>query len=274
MKRNLKKLVTVIVSVALVLSSVLTGCGKDKSSADGVKKIIVGTGNGYSPYCYLDQQGNLAGYEYEVLKAVDELLPQYKFEYQTSDFSNVLISLDAGKIDIAAHQYEYNDERASKYLFSEEAYTTFITYLVVPKDNTSIKSLDDLQGKTIYTGGKGSNSTYIVEKYNEEHKDNPIKVINAETMTSEEFVQGLLNGAWDAAVATKRDVEKHNDAYGSEAIKITGEPIQSSSTYYLFAKDNVELQQAVDGAIRELKKSGKLAEISIEVIGGDYTEGE
>lgn len=70
------------------------------------------------------------------------------------------------------------------------------------------------------------------------------------------------------------DVEKHNNAYGSEAIKTVGEPIQSSSTYYLFAKDNVELQQAVDGAIRELKQSGKLAEISIEVIGGDYTESE
>lgn len=274
MKKNFRRLFTVTLSTVLVLSTLLTGCGKNKETEDGVTKIIVGTGNGYSPYCYLDENGNLAGYEYEVLKAVDELLPQYKFEYQTSDFTNVAISLDAGKIDIAAHQYEYNDERASKYLFSEEPYTTFVTYLVVPKDNTTIQSLDDLQGKTVYTGGKGSNSTYIIENYNEQHKDNPIKVENAESMTSEEFVQGLLSGKWDAAIATKRDVEKHNNAYGSEVIKITGEAVQSSSTYYLFAKGNVELQQAVDGAIRELKKSGKLAEISIAVIGGDYTESE
>lgn len=286
MKKNLKKLLSTILGALLVLSTVLTGCGKEKSndSANGVAnnsadsnevtKIIVGTGNGYEPYCYLDDNGNLAGYEYEVLKAVDELLPQYEFEYQTSDFTNVAISLDAGKIDIAAHQYEYNEERAEKYLFGEEAYTTFVTYLVVPSDNTTIKSLDDLQGKTVFGGGKGSNTTYILENYNEEHKDNPFKIVNAESTTSEEYVQGLLSGAWDASVATKRDVEKHNKAYGSEAIKITGEPIQSSSTYYLFAKDNVELQQAVDGAIKELKKSGKLAEISIAQIGGDYTESE
>lgn len=274
MKMNLRKLLIVTFSAVLVLSVLLTGCGKDTSSEDGTTKIIVGTGNGYEPYCYLDENGNLAGYEYEVLKAVDELLPQYEFEYQTSDFTNVAISLDAGKIDIAVHQYEYNEERASKYLFGEEAYTTFVTYLVVPKDNTSVNSLDDLQGKTVYAGGKGSNTTFIIENYNEEHKDNPIKIVNAESATSEEFIQGLLSGAWDAAVATKRDVEKNNNAYGSEAIKTVGEPIQSSSTYYLFAKDNVELQQAVDGAIRELKQSGKLAEISIEVIGGDYTESE
>lgn len=286
MRKNLKKLAAVTLSTVFALSTVLTGCGNKEASGaeaanssaaadDGkVTKIIVGTGNGYEPYCYLDENGNLAGYEYEVLKAVDELLPQYEFEYQTSDFTNVAISLDAGKIDIAAHQYEYNDERASKYLFSEEAYTTFVTYITVPKDNESVHSLDDLQGKTVFASGKGSNTTYILENYNEEHKDNPLKIANAEGITSEEEIQGLLNGIWDALVLTKRDVQKLNKIYGSEALKVTGEAVQSSSTYYLFAKDNTELQQAVDGAIRELKKSGKLAQISIDVIGGDYTESE
>ena len=183
MKKSLKKLLTMTLSLAFVFSVLLAGCGKDNQSEEGVTKITVGTGNGYAPYCYLDENGNLAGYEYEVLKAVDELLPQYEFEYQTSDFTNVAISLDAGKIDIAAHQYEYNDERASKYLFGEEPYTTFVTYLVVPKENTSISSLDDLQGKTVFAGGKGSNTTSIIEKYNEEHKDNPVKIVNSETYT-------------------------------------------------------------------------------------------
>lgn len=272
----MKKIFVLALTTMMLSVSLLSGCGKDDSSEgteDGVTKIIVGTGNNYEPYCYLDENGNLAGYEYEVLKAVDELLPQYEFEYQTSDFNNVAISLDAGKIDIAAHQYEYNEERASKYLFGEEAYTTYVTYIVVPKDNTSIHSLDDLQGKTVFGSSTGSNTTFILNSYNEEHKDNPINVVNGEA-TSEELVQGLLNGAWDATVLTKRDVEKDNNAYGSEAIKITGEPVQTSSTYYLFAKDNTELQEAVDGAIRELKQSGKLAEISTRIIGGDYTESE
>ncbi len=273
-----------IVALVLASASFLTACSAkaakteaDNKSADGaesVQKIIVGTGNGYEPYCYLDENGKLAGYEYEVLKEVDKLLPQYEFEYQTSDFTNVLISLDAGKIDIAAHQYEYNDERNEKYLFGTEPYTTYVTYLVVPADNNEITSLDDLAGKTIYTGGKGSNSTYIIEHYNEEHPDNKIAIENAESLTSEEFVQGLLSGKWDAAIATKRDVAKHNNAYGSEAIKIVGDPVQSSSTNYLFAKGNTELQQAVDGAIKELKANGKLSEISIAQLGGDFTENE
>lgn len=301
------KALTTLLSLGLLSATALSGCGtpdKAKASAtedvavaavdtpanDGdhkeaqnkeagadevsVRKVIVGTGNGYEPYCYLDENGNLAGYEYEVLKEVDALLPQYEFEYQTSDFTNVLISLDAGKIDIAAHQYEYNDERNEKYLFGKEPYTTYVTYIVVTSDTEGVNSLEDLAGKTIYTGGKGSNSTYIVENFNESHPDNKITIQNAESLTSEEFVQGLISGKWDAAIATKRDVQKHNNAYGSEALKIVGEPVQSSSTNYLFAKNDTELQEAVDGAIKELKANGKLAEISIAQIGGDYTESE
>lgn len=277
MRKAWKKKAFVTLGVTLGLATFFAGCGKEQDlNEDGVKKIIVGTGNGYKPYCYLDENGNLTGYEYEVLKAVDELLPQYEFTYQTSDFTNVLISLDAGKIDIAAHQYEYNDERNEKYLFGTEPYTTYVTYLVVPTDNKELNTLDNLQGKTVYTGGKGSNSTYIVENYNDQHKDNPISIVNAESMTSEEFVQGLLSGKWDAAIATKRDVENHNRSYDetTDVIKITGAPVQSSSTYYLFAKDNAELQQAVDGAIKQLRESGKLSEISKEILGGDYTESE
>lgn len=275
--KRIQKTLIMIFALGLASATLFTGCAQKTSADDGkeqVRKVIVGTGNGYEPYCYLDDNGNLAGYEYEVLKEVDKLLPQYEFEYQTSDFTNVLISLDAGKIDIAAHQYEYNDERNEKYLFGTEPYTTYVTYLVVPSDNEDIKSLDDLAGKTIYTGGKGSNSTYIVEAYNEEHPDNKINIENAESLTSEEFVQGLLSGKWDAAIATRRDVEKHNKAYGSDAIKIVGDPIQTSSTNYLFSKDDTQLQQDVDGAIKQLKENGKLAEISIAQLGGDYTENE
>lgn len=261
----------------LLMTACGSGDGVDSSlaGAEDVQTIIVGTGNAYEPYCYLDENGNLAGYEYEVLKAVDELLPQYEFEFVTSDFANVLISLDAGKIDIGAHQYELNEERQEKYLFSEESYTTYITYVTVAADRTDINSLDDLQGKKVHTS-TGSNSTYILEKYNEEHEDNPINLAYVDNSTDEERVTGLLNGVWDGMIVTKRDADKYNANYGNgeDVLKQVGEPVTTSYTYLAYAKGNTELQEAIDGALRELKESGKLAEISTAVIGGDYTESE
>lgn len=254
----------------------LAGCGKKEAlEGGGAEKVVVGTGNSYEPYCYLDDKGNLAGYEYEVLKAVDELLPQYEFEYKTSDFANVLISLDAGKIDIGAHQYEWNKERDEKYLFGKEPYTTYVTYLTVAGNRDEVKSLDDLKGKKVKSSS-GSNSAYILENYNKEHKDNPIRVDYVNNSTDEETITGLLNGVWDATIMTARDVDKLNKSYekGSPSIKVTGEPVQTSSTYFVFAKDNTKLQEAVDGALKQLKENGTLAKISVDVIGGDYTESE
>ena len=275
MKKSIKQLAAAAFLTALG-AAILSGCGKKEASADdGVTKIVVGTGNAYEPYCYLDDKGDLAGYEYEVLKAVDDLLPQYEFDYQTSDFANVLISLDAGKIDIAAHQYEWNEERDAKYLFGKEPYTTYVTYLAVADDRTDIQSLDDLQGLKVKSS-TGSNSVYILENYNKEHPDNPIKIDYVNNSTDEETVTGIVNGVWDATILTKRDTEKLNKNYGngSDVLKITGEPVQSSSTYFVFAKDNAQLQEAVDGAVKQLKESGELAKISVDIIGGDYTESE
>ena len=254
----------------------LAGCGKKEAAAGGgAEKVVVGTGNSYEPYCYLDDKGNLAGYEYEVLKAVDDLLPQYEFEYKASDFANVLISLDAGKIDIGAHQYEWNKERDEKYLFGKEPYTTYVTYLTVAGNRDDVKSLDDLKGKKVKSSS-GSNSAYILENYNKEHKDNPIRVDYVNNSTDEETITGLLNGVWDATIMTARDVDKLNKSYekGSPSIKVTGDPVQTSSTYFVFAKDNTKLQEAVDGALKQLKENGTLAKISVDVIGGDYTESE
>lgn len=273
-------LATALVAVAGV--TLLAGCGKksgsDAASASGsdsskVTTVRVGTGNAYSPYCYLDANGKLAGYEYEVLKAVDSLLPQYKFTYQTSDFQNVLISLDAGKIDLAAHQYEWNKERDEKYLFGKETYTTYVTYIVVPGNNTTIDSLDDLQGKTVKSS-TGSNATYILQNYNKTHKDNPIKIENVDNGTNEETYTGLTNGKWDATILTQRDVDTINKAYakGSDKLKTVGKAVQTSGTYFIFAKTNTKLQTAVDGAVKKLKENGELAKISEKVLGGNYTK--
>ena len=79
--------------------------------ASAPRTIVIGTGNGYKPYCYLDEQGNLAGYEIEVLKEVNRLLPQYRFELNQLEFKNILLSLEANKVDVGAHQFEKNADR-------------------------------------------------------------------------------------------------------------------------------------------------------------------
>lgn len=268
-----------ITTIAAMGAATFTGCGNKQKSKEAtnkkVQKVIVGSGTSYNPYCYLDENGKATGYEYAVLKEVDKLLPQYEFEYKSMNFDSLLLSLESKKIDMAAHQYEYTKEREQKYLFGKEAYTTYVTYIAVLKNDNKTKSLEDLAGQKIRSGGSTSATATILKEYNEKHKDKAVKIITAES-TDEEVAAALKSGTYKAAILTKRDVEKYNKNYGNgkDFLKIVGEPINNSKTYYLYRKDENKLQKAVDGALKKLKESGKLSKLSTKYIGGDFTESE
>ena len=241
-----------------------------------VQKVVIGSGINYNPYCYLDENGDAVGYEYDVLKEIDDLLPQYEFEYQSMAFDQLVLSLESGKIDVAAHQYEYTPEREEKYLFSGESYTSYITYLAVLIDDDAT-SLEDLAGQKIRTGGSTSATTQILTKWNEEHPGKEVELVTSESSSDEEAAAALKSGASRAAVLKKSDVIKMNTNFsddGKDWLKSVGEPINDSKTYYLYRKDETELRDAIDGALKTLKENGKLSELAIKWVGYDVTEEE
>jgi L-cystine transport system substrate-binding protein len=249
------------------------GCSKNKASQQKARTIIVGTGTAYNPYCYLDEEGKLVGYEKDVLDEIDRLLPQYQFKYETFDFSNILLALSAGKIDIGAHQYEENEERRKNYLFSSETYNSFITHIVILKSRTDINSFEDLIGKTVHIN-VGDNSATSILKYNENAPaDKQIKTFLTKSLQTEPLIAGLKGGQFDATFMPLLDMDKDNRNYGN-ILKAVGEPLNSSFSYFLFRKGDTELQEAIDGALRQLKASGKLSELAIKDLGRDTTNGE
>lgn len=278
----MKKRLTIAVAVLLAVSS-LAACGTKKeqktnesktadqaagTSAESgeVKKIVVGLGNAWAPCDYLDENGNPAGYEYEVLKAVDELLPEYEFEFQPMDFNNILISLDEGKIDLASHTFTLNEERAAKYGYTEESHYQNVVYIVVSKDNTDIHSVDDLQGKNVFAS-TGEASAEFLEEYNKEHPDNPIN-LKYEAFTMEQVVAEISNGTMDAWYCNQGYLDDLNAGYGDK-LKAAEEPLYSVDSIFYLDKDNTELKEALDGAIKKLREDGTLKKLSEETIGYD-----
>ena len=297
-KKTLKNIIVIGALVGTMMMSVV-GCGSAaEASAAGnsdgdnssntkseestgstggeVQKVVIGSGINYNPYCYIDENGDAVGYEYDVLKEIDELLPQYEFEYQSMAFDQLVLSLEAGKIDVAAHQYEFTPEREQKYLFSGESYTSYITYLAVLEDDNATK-LEDLAGEKIRTGGSTSATTQIITKWNEEHPGQEVVIVNSESSSDEEGAAALKSGAVRATVLKKSDAAKMNKNFsddGKEWLKLVGDPINDSKTYYLYRKDETELRDAIDGALKTLKDSGKLSELAIKWVGYDVTEEE
>jgi len=267
-----------IIGLLLLGSLLLAACGNNEQSDEvkaeannndpDAKEIVIGTGNAYQPFVYLDENGKLTGYEKAVLDEVDQLLPQYKFKYESFEFKNILPALDAGKVDLAAHQYEINDERQKKYLFGKVGYTDYTSYVVVNKaSGHDFQSLDDLAGHKVHTS-TGSNFAYLLEQYNAKHH-RKIDIVYGDG-GNEILVKNLQNGTVDAALLTKYDVNKLNKQFNAHLVT-SGKPVNVSKTYYLYQKNDTKLQKDIDQALQKLIDNGKLAELSKKILGGDFT---
>jgi L-cystine transport system substrate-binding protein len=251
----MRKIVWVVVATLMVFG-VLAGCSSTDS--ENVRTVVVGTGNAYPPFCYQDESGESVGFDKAILEAVDAKLPQYKFKYQILEFKNILTALATGNITIGAHQYEANDERRANYLFSEEGYYDYTSYLAFFEGGTRYETLKELEGKTI-TVGVGSNHAYIVDEYNRTEATEPIKLLYYEA-SMDVIIANLESGSADAIMMTKPDIERWNQMR-EKKLAVSKEPCYVSLSYFLFGKGETELQTAVDEALRELKASGEYDKI-------------
>nr|WP_307412904.1 amino acid ABC transporter substrate-binding protein [Neobacillus ginsengisoli] len=256
----------------------MTGCGsntagiseKNDAGNKEVKTIVVGTGTQFPNICFIDDKGNLTGYDVELVKEIDKRLPEYKFEFKTMEFSNLLLSLETKKIDFIAHQMEVNEERQKKFLFNDVPYNVFPLKVTVRQDNNDIKSIEDLKGKKVIVGAT-SNAAVLLDKYNKEH-GNKINIVYSGQGSDDTKTQ-LKTGRVDATISTPFAVDFINKAANAQQ-KVVGPALSNSKVYFLLRKDETDLKASIDKALKEIKADGTLKKLSTKWLGEDYTQAE
>src|SRR5690606_19479697 len=133
----------------------------------GVQTIVVATSANPRPYTYLEDAEHLTGYDIEVLRAVDELLPDVSFDYQVAEFDALFAGLDSGRYDLVANNLSATAERREKYDFTA-AYLQGQFGIAVAGDSrlAEVTKLEDLAGTKTY-GQAGLNFTRVLERYND-----------------------------------------------------------------------------------------------------------
>ena len=281
-----------VLGMAVCMTAGLVGCGSKEAAdttadatteaadtetteaaEDGdVRTVRIGIGNAYNPFCYLDENEELAGYEYEVLKVVDERLPQYEFQYEPTEFSNILVGIDTGSYDMGVHGFGWNEERAQKYLYSEVPSVTTGGYVIIGAAGKDYQGIEDLAGKKIQVK-TGSNVANLLEKYNEANPDLAVEIVY-EDSENEQIVSNLVNGVYDAYINEKIDADqwlKQFDGleeYGSNLF----ENDSDSGCYYLYNKKEAQLEKDISEVLTQLHEEGVTGKLSEEYLGADYTK--
>lgn len=247
----------------------LAGCGSSSgssASSSDVRKIVVGTGNGAAPFCYLDEEGNSVGYDIDVLHEMDERLPQYEFDIQAMDFSTLIVSLDSGSVNMLSHQLVKSEARKEKYLFPEQYYCLSPMSLAVRNDS-GITSLADMAGKTM----EQNPSAYeyqMMMAYNEAHAGSEVDVIAVSDQTTADTYLKVSNGQVDAALTYQATFESVVPDLGVDNLTLT-DVVMCEDTYIMFPKTEEQLCKDVNEVLKEMIADGTMSEISNKWYGED-----
>ncbi|GGG72089.1 transporter substrate-binding domain-containing protein [Paenibacillus radicis (ex Gao et al. 2016)] len=258
--------------LAVLLAAAVSACGQSSNEGNkdkDVKKVVVGTGTKFPKVFFLDEKGELTGFDVELLKEIDKRLPQYEFEFKTSDLTNLFLSLKTNKIDLIAHQLEKNPEREAEYLFNELPYAYWKSKIIVAKDNNNpIQSLDDLKGKKAVVTANSAAAT-LLENYNKAH-DNAIEIVY-QSGAANDMLTLVTSGRVDFFIAPDFTLDIVDPQH---QLKAVGEPLSATDIQYVFRKDDPDskvLADSIDGVIKELREDGTLAALSEKWLSFDAT---
>lgn len=246
------------------------------SDSGSVKKIRVAHTQTYVPYDFVNEKGESDGFEVQVLKAVDELLPQYEFEFVPTSDDDLLIGIESGKYNVGVKGAWFTEERAKKYLFPKNyvgASTIGLTFRTENKDKiTDMASFAKFSGKLVPIAPQNAQWN-IVEDYNKSNPDNKVNLVASESFTIADAYAWVLEGRYDAffdiKLSFENSVTKDDGAYHSLADKLSYVPYKAIPTWPIFNKNDQEFANAYDEAIIKLRESGKIAELSQEYFNED-----
>ncbi|MDO5549330.1 MAG: ABC transporter substrate-binding protein [Eubacteriales bacterium] len=264
----MKKLISIALATTLCLG-LLVGCGGGSSSSsetaaagsasgsasaaasgslttvDGV--LTVGTNAAFPPYEYYDGD-DIVGIDADIAKALADKLG-LELEIIDMDFGSIITSVQTGKVDVGVAGMTVTEDRLENVNFTD-SYATGTQVIIVPEDS-SIKTVDDLDGALIGVQESTTGHIYCSDDYGEE---NVVAYTNGATA-----VQALIQGKVDCVVIDKQPAMTFVEE--NEGLKILDTEYVTEDYAIAVGKDNEELLNELNTALQELIDDGTVQTI-------------
>ena len=255
----------------------LTGCDDQNNNTESSKKqqITIATSGAPSPFTTINDEGDLTGYDIDVVKAIFAKLPQYEINFEITEFPSVLAGLDSQRYQVGANNYAMNEKRKEKYFYSDPIFKNQYV-IAVAKNNNNINSFYDLNGMSTEVT-PGLNYATALETYNQQNANNPVKIVYSEADLLP-VLQHVESGQYDFQLIDKAMLsqfisEHHLNLKIIELSKEDEDRIASPFSYLLISKSakGEQLTQDINDGIQKIISSGELSQISQRYFGADYS---
>ena len=235
-----------IFAMVLVLMMVLVSAASAESFT-----FKMGIDAEYPPYSYIGDDGDYAGYDVEMCKAVCDILG-WDLEIVPINWDTKLMTLDAGEIDCIWSGLTID-------VLDPEAYTISMAYadnsqMILTKADSGIATLADLAGKVVGVQ-LGTSADILLQNEQKELADTfdggePVRFENYNVCFTELQAGSIDAIAIDYPVAAAK-IAEYGDGY-----VMLDESIASEEYGICFRKDDAELCQQVEDAFMQLVEDG------------------
>ena len=215
--------------------------------------IRLATNSGMAPFAYL-KDGRMVGYDIEIATLICAKLG-YQLDIIDMNIEAIIPSLISGKSDMAACGITVTDERAKSVLFTTPNYKGGIAVMIrvssAGKAVINIQNLAELSGRKV---GVLTGSTYdgVLNRHNPQALPEYYNNFSDQT---EALKTGKIAGFLvDEPIA--RDIVNH-----SSGLTTLKKLLTSDGYAFAFAKNQTNLHQQVNSALRELMNDGSIKKL-------------
>ncbi|MGC9335205.1 MAG: ABC transporter substrate-binding protein, partial [Anaerolineae bacterium] len=240
-------------------------------------KLVVSTDPNYAPQSFINDQGELDGFDVKVAQEVAARLG-VEVEFVTPDWDLITAGNWGGRWDLSIGSMTPTEARAEILWFTDPYYYTPASF-AVHKDNTTITQVSDLSGKTV---GLGTATTY------EAYLDGTLAIMGGQVMyeppsginvqpyaTDAEAIEDLSLGdgvRLDAVMSAQPTIQNAID--GGLPLKYIGTPAFYEPLAFALDKSrgpSDKMLAKLNEVIAGMHEDGTMSELSFEFYGIDIT---
>ncbi len=210
-----------------------------------VGKIKVGTNAEYPPFESVDENGNVVGFDIDVLNAIAKAAG-FEVEFVNTRWDGIFVALASGEFDAVASAATITDERKQTVDFSEPYFNA--GQMIAVKKGSPIKSPADLAAKRIGVQLGTTGDIWATENSKGE-------VVRYDEITL--AFQALAQGDVDAIVNDGPTSLSIANANPEMNVELVGEPF--TDEYYGIAvnKGRPEVLAAINKGLKAIRESGE-----------------
>lgn len=260
MEKTWKKILAFVATVLIGWLTIPSGILASETNDD---PYIIGMDQTFTPFTFIDVDGEPAGIEIDIVDAIAED-QGFDYRFQIFSFSAALQALESNQIDGMVAGMAKTPEREQSFDFSEAYFSFGNQFAVLP--DSAIETVEDLEGATISTK-TGSTGLIIAQEMAEEYGFNLLTFEDSANM-----YEAVMGGQADAVIEMSA-VMQFAISTGQIELRQIGEDINPNDVAFAVnGGQNAELLEMFNEGLANIQENGIYDEIVDTYLGEEAME--